>query len=329
MKAIIPVAGAGRRLRPHSYTQPKALIPLANKTVLSIIIDQLSEAGINEFVLIIGYMGDKIADYIKKNHPDITAHFIIQEDRRGIGHAVNLTKEIIGNDEALITLGDTICEYNIGEVLDNPHSAIGVKKIDNPDNFGVAYINNDKSIDSVIEKPQIPKSNMAMVGIYKIKETNILFECLEKNIAENVLTYGELTITDAIECMIKKGVRFDAFKVDNWYDAGNKDTLLHANMILLKKFNITANPSKYKGSVIISPVSIGEGCVITSSVIGPNVTLGENTIIERSVVSNSIIGEYANLSDIVLMNSLIGNDTLIKGKKRILNIGDHTTIDLG
>lgn len=102
MKAIIPVAGAGRRLRPHSYTQPKALIPLANKTVLSIIIDQLAEAGIKEFVLIIGYMGDKIADYIKKNHSDITAHFIIQEDRRGIGHAVNLTKEIIGDDEALI-----------------------------------------------------------------------------------------------------------------------------------------------------------------------------------------------------------------------------------
>ena len=329
MKAIIPVAGAGRRLRPHSYTQPKALIPLANKTVLSIIIDQLAEAGIKEFVLIIGYMGDKIADFIKKNHSDITAHFIIQEDRRGIGHAVNLTKEIIGDDEALITLGDTICEYNIADVLDNPHSAIGVKKIDNPGNFGVAYINNDKSIDSVIEKPQIPMSNMAMVGIYKIKETNILFECLEKNIAENVLTYGELTITDAIECMIKKGVRFDAFKVDNWYDAGNKETLLHANMILLKKFNITADPSKYQGSVIIPPVSIGEGCVITSSVIGPNVTLGENTIIERSVVSNSIIGEYANLSDIVLMNSLIGNDTLIKGKKRILNIGDHTTIDLG
>lgn len=328
MKVIIPVAGAGIDLRPHSYTQPKALIPLAGNTVLGIIIDQLKEAGITEFIFVIGYLGDKIQHYIHEKYSGITAHFVTQENRKGIGHAISLTKEIVNGDEIFITLGDTICEYDIKSVIANNHSMIGVRKTDNPRDFGVVEINGN-IIESVIEKPQIPKSNLAIVGIYKIKESNILFECLEKNLAEGITTHGQVTITDAIDCMIEKGLIFEPFKVDNWFDAGNKDTLLHSNLILLKKFNIAVDPSKYAGSVIIPPVSIGAGCSIKSSVIGPNVTLGENTIIERSVVSNSIIGEYANLSDIVLMESLIGSDTLLKGKKRILNVGDHTTIDLG
>lgn len=328
MKVIIPVAGAGVDLRPHSYTQPKALIPLAGNTVLGIIIGQLKEAGIREFIFIIGYLGEKITNYINEKHPDIQAHFITQENRKGVGHAINLAREIVNGDEVFITLGDTICEYNIDEVMNSGHSMIGVRKTDNPRDFGVVEIQGD-AIESVVEKPQIPKSNVAMVGIYKIKESNLLFECLEKNIMDGVVTQGQITITGAIDCMIEKGVKFEPFKVDNWFDAGNKESLLSSNAILIKKFGLKTDPEKYENSVIIDPVSIGAGCIIKNSIVGPNVTLGENTLIERSIVSNSIIGAFTNLSDIVLTDSLIGGDTLLKGKKRILNVGENTTIDLG
>jgi glucose-1-phosphate thymidylyltransferase len=328
MKAIIPLAGAGKQLRPHIYTQPKALIPLAGRTVLSIIIDQLQEAGISEFIFVVGYLGDKVINYVKEKHPDISAKFVNQEDRKGVGHAVLLTRADVGDDEILISLGDTICEYDTKAVLQNPHSMIGIRKVDNPHDFGVAEIR-DGFIDSLIEKPQIPKSNRALVGIYKIRETAMLFDCLEKNIAGGIVSHGEFTLTDALDCMIQQGVRFESFKVDNWFDAGNKESLLRSNAILIKKRGITTNPQQYENSVIIDPVSIGKDCIIRNSIIGPNVTLGEGTRIERSIVSNSIIGSWANLSDIVLTDSLIGGDTLLKGKKRILNVGEDTTIDLG
>lgn len=329
MKAIIPVAGTGTKLRPHSYTQPKALIPLADKTVLSIIIDQLKEAGIDEFIFIIGYLGDKIYHYVKDKHSDIVAHFVGQEDRKGVGHAVSLAKNLVKGDEVLITLGDTICEYDVPAVLRSAGSSIGVRKVDNPKDFGVAEIEPDGTVESVIEKPHIPKSNIAIVGIYKISETDILFECLEKNINAGLLTHGEFNITDAIDCMIAKGVKFRSFKVDNWFDAGNKDTLLKSNATLLKKFGIEADASGYSNTVIIPPVSIGPGCSIENSIIGPNVTLGEYTTMAQSIVKNSIVGAYSNLYDIVLEDSLIGSDTTLKGETRSLNIGDNTTIDLG
>jgi glucose-1-phosphate thymidylyltransferase len=175
MKAIIPVAGAGTKLRPHTYTQPKALIPLAGKTILSIIVDQLHEAGIKDFIFIIGYLGEKIQDYVQKQYPGLNCHFVQQNERFGIGHAINLTREYVGNDEVIIILGDTIADYDVKEVINSPVSMLGVKKVDDPRNFGVAEIEEDGFISRVVEKPSIPKSNMALVGVYKIKETEFMF----------------------------------------------------------------------------------------------------------------------------------------------------------
>ena len=172
MKAIIPVAGAGTKLRPHTYTQPKALIPLAGKTVLSIIVDQLRDAGVNEFIFIVGYLGDKIQDYVKTNYPSLSVHFVYQNDRQGIGHAVRLTKSIVAGDDVIIVLGDTICDFNVPEVIKSETSMIGVRKVDDPRNFGVAEMDAENTITHVVEKPQIPKSNMALVGIYMIRETD-------------------------------------------------------------------------------------------------------------------------------------------------------------
>lgn len=330
MKAIIPVAGAGTKLRPQSYSQPKALIPLAGKTVLSIMIDQLQDAGINEFVFIIGYLGEKIRDYVKSKYPALQAHYVHQVDREGIGHAIRLTKNIVGGDEVFVVLGDTICEYDVNEVVNSPFSMLGVRKVDDPREFGVAEINEDGFVDHVVEKPQIPKSNMALVGLYKIRETEQMFQCLENNIRQGLRSHGEYSLTDALECMIQAGAKFKSFKVENWFDCGRKETLLESNATLLKKFaGKQATPDNFENTVIINPVSIGEGCTIRNSIIGPNVAIGEHSSIEYSIVKNSIVGTFSNLYDIVLVDSVIGSDTNLRGESRSLNIGDNTSIDLG
>jgi len=329
MKAIIPVAGAGTKLRPHTYTQPKALIPLAGRPILNIIVDQLKDAGITEFIFIIGYLGEKIQDYVTKNYSDLNCHFVTQNDRHGTGHAVELTRQIVGDDQVIIVLGDTIAEFDMHQVLSSPVSMLGVKKVDDPRNFGVAEIDEEGWITKVVEKPAIPKSNMALVGIYKILETALLYNCLGKVLEANE-GYHDFNLTDALECMIQNGAKFKSFKVSNWFDCGKKETLLESNAILLKKFGGNmSEENPFQNTIIIPPVTIGDGCVIKNSVIGPNVSIGEHTSINHAIIKDSIIGAYSNLYEIVLNNSLIGNDAEVKGVSRNLNIGDNTAIDLG
>ena len=330
MKAIIPVAGAGAKLRPHTYTQPKALIPMAGKTILSFIVDQLKDAGITEYIFIVGYLGDKIQDSVQATYPDLTTHFVYQNERNGTAHAIELAKKIVGEEEVFIALGDTICEFDIKEVMESPYSMLGIKKVDDPRQFGVVEMDEEGKIEHAVEKPSIPKSNNALVGLYKIKESKILFECFQQLFQENIKSNGEYNLTDALDCMIKKGVEFRSFKVKHWYDCGKKENLLEANAVLLKKTGgLAVNPDSYPNSIIIAPVSIAEGCVIEHSIIGPHVTIGSNTTIKSSVVKESIIGSYTTLDEVVLDNSLIGSDAAVKGLSRSLNIGDNTEIDFG
>ncbi len=331
MKAIIPVAGAGTKLRPHTYTQPKALIPIAGKTILSFIVDQLKEAGIKEFIFIVGYLGEKIQDYVKQTYPELETHFVFQNERQGTGHAIELTKNIVGTDEVFVVLGDTICEYDVQEVVNSPFSMLGVKKVDDPRNFGVASIDENGFIEQVVEKPAIPKSNMALVGLYKIKETHFLFECLHHLFMQDIKTQGEYNLTDALDCMIKRGAQFKSFKVKSWFDCGKKESLLESNATLLKKFggNTNGHDHGYVNTIIIPPVSISVGCDISNAIIGPHVAIGANTTIKHSIVRDSIIGSYTNLDEVVLDNSLIGSDASVKGLSRSLNIGDNTEIDFG
>ncbi len=330
MKAIIPVAGAGTKLRPHTYTQPKALIPIAGKTILSFIVDQLHEAGINEFIFIVGYLGEKIQDYVTQTYPHLTTHFVHQNERQGTGHAIELTKAIVGSDEVFIVLGDTVCEYEVKEVLESPYSMLGIKKVEDPRNFGVAAIGEDGFIEQLVEKPAIPKSNMALVGLYKIKETEFLYQCLQHLFVSNTNVNGEYSLTDALECMIKRGAKFQSFKVKSWFDCGKKDTLLESNATLLKKSGgNTSTQHNYPNTIIIPPVSIAPGCDISNAIIGPHVAIGANTSIKHSIVRESIIGSYTNLYEVVLDNSLIGSDASVKGLSRSLNIGDNTEIDFG
>jgi glucose-1-phosphate thymidylyltransferase len=332
VKAIIPVAGAGTKLRPLTYTQPKALIPLAGKTILSVIVDQLIEAGINDFVFVIGYLGEKIQRYISKTYPDLNYTLVTQSDRKGTGHAIWLTREAVQGDEVMIVLGDTVCDYNVRDILDSKHSRIGVRKVDDPRSFGVAELDDEDRVLKVVEKPLIPKSNMAMVGVYYIRETDRMYEALGRHLESRVEEEGEYHLTNALQEMIEEGIRFDAFRVNNWFDCGKKETLLSTNAILLKQLNDEngmPSPHSYDTTVIIPPVSIAEGCVIRHSIIGPNVTIGEHTTIDSSIIKDSIIGSYAELEEVVLHSSIIGSDAFVRGLSQSLNIGDNTEIDLG
>jgi glucose-1-phosphate thymidylyltransferase len=331
MKALIPVAGIGSRLRPHTHTQPKALVPVAGKPILAHIVDNLIEAGISDFIFIIGYLGNKIEDYVKTSYPGIEKKFILQEPREGIGHAVWLAKEFIRkNDEIVIALGDTVFDIDLREIINQKASSLGVKKVDDPRTFGVAELNESGYIKNLVEKPPIPKSNLALVGLYKIKEAFMLMEALEENISNNIRTYEEFQLTDGILRLIQKGVQMKTFPVENWYDCGTKESLLETNAVLLKKTLGSVHPAKnFENTIIIPPVSIPDSCKISNSIIGPNVSIGDHSIINYSILKDAIIGSYSELQNAVLHHSVIGSDASLHGLSQSLNIGDSTEIDFG
>lgn len=330
MKAVIPVAGVGTRLRPHTYTQPKPLIPVAGKPIIASIIDQLvADGGIKEFILVIGYLGDKIKDYIEQRYPHLDITFVYQEARLGLGHAMYMAIDAYkDSDELLIVLGDTIFEGDLKVLLKQPNSCLGIKKVDDPREFGVVELGDDSYIRRVIEKPRIPKSNMALVGLYKISDVAILVEALRYIVDNNILTIDEYQLSDALMRMVDMGVKFTIFEVDNWYDCGKKDILLDTNaMLLRRRGNASENISDFENTIIIHPVSIGENCQIKNSIIGPNVCIGDNSMLDYAIVSDSIIGSYARIEETVLQKSIIGSDASVKGLSLSLNIGDNTEID--
>lgn len=330
MKVIIPVAGAGTMLRPHTYTQPKALIPVAGKPILGFIIDRLREQGLNDFIFVVGYLGDKIKSYINEDYPDIKAEFPLQSKREGLGHAIWTAKSLVAeNEEVLIYLGDTIIEADLEPVINSEYSTVGLKKVDDPTQFGVAAVSDEGFLVSAIEKPRFPKSNTALVGVYKINESKALFDFLEHQIKNEERKSGEIQLTDAIMSLIKSGVKIKSFRVDNWYDCGKADVLLETNATLLKKWGGSkSKEDNYANTVLVEPVSIAKGVKINNCIIGPNVTIGENADLKNAILSNSIIGAFTRLRSITLYDSIIGSDCIISGLSQSLNIGDDTEIDL-
>ncbi len=330
MQAIIPVAGAGTRLRPLTYTQPKALIAVAGKPILSFIIDELAENGVDKFVFVVGYLGEKIKEFVEKNYPDLDAKFVQQDKREGLGHAIWMAKDELDLEkELVIHLGDTIIDIDIKQILAEKYSTLCIKKVDDPRTFGVAEIDAEGFIKAVVEKPLIPKSNMALVGFYFIRETRKLFEALDYNIQNNIRNNNEFYLTDVLQKMIKDGVKLRSYKVEQWFDVGKKEILLETNAILLKKLGEkVVNKGVSENSIIVPPVQIATGAKIKNSIIGPNVSIGENTEINYSIIKNSIIGSFTKLENVVLHSSLIGSDSCINGLSQSLNIGDNTEIDL-
>ncbi|MCW3125214.1 MAG: Glucosamine-phosphate N-acetyltransferase [Bacteroidetes bacterium] len=330
MQAIIPVAGAGTRLRPLTYTQPKVLISVAGKPILSYIIENLIENGITDFVFVIGYLGEKIREYVEKNYPILKVSFVTQEERSGLGHAIWTAKDQVDLDKPLIIqLGDTILDADFKAILSSEYSTLCIKKVEDPRAFGVAELDSEGFIKNLVEKPLIPKSNMALVGFYFIRDTKALFHALEGNVKNNERTDNEYYLTNGLQKMINEGVKFKSYKVEHWFDVGKKDILLETNSILLRKNGDRSCDNCVKDNTIfISPYHISNGAKIKNSVIGPYVTIGENSEINNCLIKNSVIGSFSRLENVTLHSSLIGSDTTIKGNSQSLNIGDNTEIDL-
>jgi len=330
MKAVIPVAGAGTNLRPHTYTQPKPLIPVAGKPIIAFIIDGLIEAGVNDFVFVIGYLGEKIKLFVETNYPGIRCEWVQQENRLGLGHAIWTARHCLGpEDEIVIMLGDTIVDADLGNLLASPYSCLGIKKVNDPRLFGVVELDENGFVEKVAEKPNIPKSNLAMVGLYKIREVAELIASIEDLIDKGKRTRNEYQLTDALMAMISSGIRFTTLEVFNWFDCGQKDILLETNAILLdRKDGSDPLISEAENTIIIPPVSIGANCQIRNSIIGPHVTVGNDSQIDSAIIKDSIIGSFTSIQEVVLHHSIVGHDAAIKGLRQSLNIGDNTQIDM-
>ncbi|WP_205501446.1 sugar phosphate nucleotidyltransferase [Rufibacter psychrotolerans] len=329
MKALIPVAGMGARLRPHTHTQPKALVPIAGKAMLGHIIERLQATGITQFVFVIGYLGEKIMHYVQRKYPHIQAEFVVQQPREGLGHALWAARETFRHEQdLLIQLGDTIVDVDLQQLFAAEHTTLAVKMVKTPTLFGIAELDAEGFITKVVEKPKIPKSNFALVGLYKINNPANLAEALEHIIAQDIRTQNEYHLTDALMHMIQSGEKMVPLTVDHWFDCGRKDTLLQANATLLNRpeFKRTEHLD-FPNTIIIPPVSIGKGVHISNSIVGPNVAIGEGAILNYTIVRNSIIGGYAELGYAVLEDSLVGSDSALKGLSQRLNIGDSTEID--
>lgn len=322
MKAIIPVAGIGSRLRPHTHTAPKALLHVAGKPILGHILDELIAYNIREIVFIIGFLGDKIIEYVSENYK-IKASFIEQKELKGLGWAINLAKDHITDEPILIVLGDTIMDLDIEEVIKSEYDAIGTKEVDDPRRFGIAEIKNG-FITNLIEKPEKPTSNLAIVGIYSIKSTKLFCQCLEELIAKNIKTKDEYQLTDALNLMLEHGCKMTTFNVDGWYDCGKKETILETNRFLLSQIKTICD---FKNAIIIPPVYISPTAKISNSVIGPYVSIADNALIESSIIKNSIVSSNAEVKQCLLESSLVGNNSLYIGRYHVLNLGDSSEIE--
>ncbi|HWR01994.1 MAG TPA: sugar phosphate nucleotidyltransferase [Chlorobaculum sp.] len=320
MKAIIPVAGVGSRLRPHTFSQPKVLLNVAGKPIIGHIMDKLIESGIDEAIIIVGYLGDMIEEYLKENY-SIRLTFVTQSEQLGLAHAIHMCRAYVTDEEPLfIILGDTIFDVDLLPVLGGDISTLGVKEVADPRRFGVAVTDGNK-ITKLVEKPDQPVSNLAIVGLYFLHNAGSLFRSIDYIIDNNIRTKGEYQLTDALQHMIDSGEPFTTFPVHGWYDCGKPETLLSTNEVLLLRNH---TEKSLPGCIINPPVFIADNAVVTNAIIGPNTTIAENAVITDAIIRNSIIGEHAQVSDIMLELSIVGNHASVSGMGHQLNIGDYS-----
>ncbi len=321
MKVVIPAAGAGTRLRPHTYTTPKSLLPVAGKPILGHILDGIKGFDVSEVIIIVGSYRDRIEDFVRESY-SFKTRYVEQKELRGLGYAVYLAADYFGDEPIFIVLGDTIYKADLDTVFRNGGNYIGVKSVKDPRRFGVAEVEADK-ITRLIEKPENPTSNLAVVGLYYIEDSDVLKSSLKEIVEGGKRTKGEYQLTDALQIMIEKGAELKVFDVDGWYDCGKPETLLSTNRYLLNEME---SSEKIKGSIIIPPVFVPPSAKIDNSIIGPYVSIGDGAKISNSIIRDSIIGRETEVERSVFELSLIGDFARIKTGVQRLNIGSSSEI---
>jgi glucose-1-phosphate thymidylyltransferase len=322
MKAIIPVAGIGKRLRPHTLNIPKALLNVAGKPILGHIVDSLLGMGVKELIPIIGYKGDLIREYLTSAYK-VPITFVEQTEQKGIAHAVSLAREHADNSELIIILGDTIIKTDFARIPKVSSYVLGVREVADPHRFGICEV--EKGIvRKIVEKPEHPKGNLALIGLYYFKDSAPLFKACRDLIDKKIMTKGEYQITDALQLMIDRGTEFRPYHIEGWYDCGKVETLLETNRILLEEAKISA---KCEGCIIIPPCYIDKGSKITNSIIGPYVSVAKGCAIRNSIIENSILNEESSIENVILEGSVVGAFAEVTGRKGSVNVSDYSQID--
>lgn len=330
LKVIIPMAGKGTRLRPHTLLIPKALINVADRKIIDYIMDMLSGVEVDEYIFIIGHLGEQVKEYLNKAYPSLKKVFLIQDKPKGLGHAVSIALDYIQpEDKLLIILGDLIFFSDIKKVINTtPYGEhrISVITVEDPCRYGVVVLDkNGKYIKEMVEKPQKIISNLAISGIYYFSKAEPLANSVEYIIKNEIKTKGEYQLTDAMMEMIRRGEKIGIFTTDEIYDCGSKEKLIEANCKLLNKFHHEVQQGiNIKNSVIIPPVYVNPNSFIEDSVIGPYVSIHEGAIVKFSIIKESIIEERAKVEGMIIEKSLVGQESIVEESFRELNIGPHS-----
>ena len=326
MKVIIPLAGKGTRLRPHTHLVPKPMLKIAGKPVMAYILEDLQKlGGVEQVVYVTGHLKEKVEAYTKAEFASLPAVFVEQVVQDGTAGAVKLAQPYVDQD-VLIIFVDTIFETDLSVIkTTDADGIIWVKEVEDYQRFGVVVTDADGNMTQIIEKPSTPISKRANIGLYYIKNWKLLFEGIE-HVLKQPKHKGEYYLTDAFQYMIDKGAKIQVIDVEGWYDAGKLDTLLETNQTVLSK-GAARRPANVEQSVTIhDPVYIEDNVTMSNSVIGPNVSIGAGSVIESSTLTHTIIGKNGSVKKSTLHNSLIGDDVTIEGLRGELTVSDHSEI---
>ncbi len=328
MKVIIPAAGYGTRMRPHTHTRPKPLVPVAGRPSLAFVLDALEPLDIEELIFIVGRMGEQMEDYVKQNYK-YKSTFIEQKVMRGQADAIALAREHVTGD--LMTLFvDTLFEADLTPLKNlDVDGAMYVMPVPDPRRFGIAVLNDEGIVSKLVEKPAEPESDLAVVGLYYYKDLQWLFSAIDKLMASGKSLKGEYYLADAIQVMIDEGAKFRTFQVDAWEDTGTWDAVLHANRYLLKKMDKLEDPYQRGNSLIIPPSYVADEAEIDNSIIGPYASISEGAEVRDSIVKNSIIAPNATVSSSMLFGTLIGERAMVEGSYNTINLGDDSIARTG
>jgi glucose-1-phosphate thymidylyltransferase len=325
MKVIIPLAGLGTRLRPHTYTKPKPLINVAGKPMLAHILDQFRGLDVEEYIFIVGYLGDQIEKYVSQQY-GFKARYVTQYEMLGQAHALWLCRDYV-NGPVFMVFGDTYFEADLSGVRGGPPDSIAyVQEVLDPRRFGVAVLGADGYVERFVEKPSSMENRLAVIGMYYFTDGPALMQACGELMDKRIQTKGEYFLTDAINLMIAKGQRFVTQPAKEWRDTGKPETVLDTNRYLLKNGSDNSDQITYPNSVIIPPVNIHPSAIIEESVIGPYATIGADCKITRSIIRDSIIDAEAEIVETIMDQSLVGKEAIVQGRYRQFNVGDSAMV---
>lgn len=327
MKVIIPLAGKGTRLRPHTHTKAKPLFHVAGNSVLGHILDDIKEnKDIEEIIFIVGYLGDQIENYVRKNYPQFKSTFVEQKELKGQAHAIKLAQPYINtDDQVVIWFVDTISDAKLEDLNKvEEDGAIFLKRVDDPRRFGQHKVDDNGIIIQNKEKADPPISDLVNIGLYYVKNSKLMFECIDELIEKNMQTKGEFFLMDAFQIMMDKGAKFRALEINVWEDCGKPDAILKTNKYFLD--NGRTKKEEGKNSLIIPPVYIEDNVEINDSVIGPYVSVAEGSKINGCIVRNSIVGKDSDICNTNIEESLVGDEAEVVSKSKKLNVGDNSKL---